>query len=178
MNYQSYEDYMRSVLGYSQIPDIYSNIYEPRTDYYYERNTNVVPHTVQYNTYNTETLNMYYPEIYKIVYPMVCKICNQNQNREITKELIDDMTEEIYRNVEDVGTELSVQNIRSQQQLKNGDVRNPNAKENEAKEVRQGNFLLKDLIRILILREFLRPNRPSRPPMPPRPPQNSWNRIY
>ena len=187
MNYQNYEDYMRSVLGYYQMPEMYSDMYEPRTDYYYERNNPQASSNIQYNTYNTETLNMYYPEIYKIVYPMICKICNQNQNREVTKELIDSMTEEIYRNVEDVGTELSMQNTKSQTQLKNGDVRNPNAKESEFRETRQSNFLLRDLIRILILREFLRPGRPPipprppigpRPPMPPRSPRNPWGGMY
>ena len=76
--------------------------------------------------------------------------------------------------------------------LKNGDVRNPNAKEPETRsDTRQRNFLLRDLIRILILRELGRPNRPGpnpmppprppRPPMPPRPPrppmQSPW-RMY
>ena len=57
--------------------------------------------------------------------------------------------------------------------LKNGDVRNPNAKEPELRsDTRQRNFLLRDLIRILILREFGRPGmRPPFPPgRPPRPP--------
>jgi len=102
---------------------------------------------------------------------------------EITEDMIDNMTDEIYRNVEDVGTELSVQANKMQTPLKNGDVRNPNAKEPEIRETRQRNFLLRDLIRILILRELSRPNRPPyrppvRPPRPPRPPRNPWGGMY
>ena len=129
--------------------------------------------TTLYTNTNTEALTEFYPEIYKLLYPMVCKICNQNNNREITKDLIDRMTDEIYVNFE--AEESPTQNnMRSP--LKNGDVRNPNAKEPEVRQTPGArNFLLRDLIRILILRELGRPgNRPpfpGRPPMPPpRPP--------
>ena len=173
MDYQNYEEYMRSVLGYSPIGNIYTDTYDGRNDYYYDMPDNIL----------NRNLDMYYPEIYKIVYPMVCKICNQNMNREITEDMIDNMTDEIYRNVEDVGTELSVQANKMQTPLKNGDVRNPNAKEPEIRETRQRNFLLRDLIRILILRVLSRPNRPPyrppvRPPRPPRPPRNPWGGMY
>lgn len=172
MDYQNYEDYMRSVLGY-QGGNIYANTYNPRNDYYYD-----MPMTTNYSNVNSETLNEFYPEIYKMVYPMVCKLCNQNMNREITKDLIDRMTDEIYVNFE--SEDRQIQNVRSP--LKNGDVRNPNAKEPEVRqETRQQNRLLRDLIRILILRELGRPGRPpigpGRPPMPPppRPPMGPGN---
>ena len=173
MDYQNYEEYMRSVLGYSPMGNIYTDTYDSRNDYYFDMQDNML----------NRNLDMYYPDIYKIVYPMVCKICNQNMNREITEDMIESMTDEIYRNVEDVGTELSVQANRNQTQLKNGDVRNPNAKEAEARETRQRNFLLRDLIRILILRELSRPNRPPQrppfmPPRPQRPPRNPWGGMY
>ena len=169
MNYNEYEDYMRSVLGY-QNGNIYTNSYGQNNDYYYN-----VP-DMQYNTttINSEELNQFYPEIYKLIYPMVCKICNQNMNKQITKDLIDSMTEEIYINFE-ADDRQNTNNVRSQPPLKNGDVRNPNAKEPEYRgETRQNNFLLRDLIRILILREFGRPIRPGfsggRPPIVPPPP--------
>ena len=167
MDNRNYEEYLRSVLGY-QNGNIYANTYDPNNDYYNNyTNMNYIAETV-----DTEKLNDFYPEIYKLIYPMVCKTCNQNMNREVTKELIEQMTEEIYVNFEADDR----QNIRTMPPLKNGDVRNPNAKEPELRgETRQGNYLLKDLIRILILREFGRPGRPvfpgGRPPiMPPPPP--------
>ena len=166
MDYQnSYEDYMRSVLGYNT-GNIYANTCNSMNDFYYDM-------TINYSNTNNEALNEFYPEIYKLLYPMVCKICNQN-NREITKDLIDRMTDEIYVNFE-AEERISQNNMRAP--LKNGDVRNPNAKEIETRQLPgERNFLLRDLIRILILRELGRPNRPQfpplgRPPMPPhRPP--------
>lgn len=159
MNYQSYEDYMKSVLGYSPYVETEST-YPEREDYY--DNPNVQP---------SQDLTPFYPEIYKITYPMVCKICNTNSNRELTKELLEQMIDEIYINVE---PEDNTTQIRQLPPLKNGDVRNPNAKEEQVvKETRQTNFLLRDLIRILILREWGRPSRPPfpRPPMGPGMPQ-------
>lgn len=173
MNYNEYEDYMRSVLGY-QNGNIYANPYSTNNDFYYNAMPNI---NTELRTFDTEKLNDFYPDIYKLVYPMVCKACNQNANREITKELIDNMTEDIYINFE-TDDRQSNNSIRNLPPLKNGDVRNPNAKEPEVRgETRQNNFLLRDLIRILILREFGRPGIPGGrppimpPPPPPRPPR-------
>ena len=158
-----YEEYMRSVLGYSQIPNnIYTNSYD---NYYYD--TNYINN--QNRNTSTEIIETMYPDIYRIVYPMVCRVCTQNSQREITMDLINSMTDEVFMNVEPV--ERPNQNVNAQRPiLKNGDVRNPNAKEPEqrTRETRQNNFLLRDLIRILLLKEWGRPNRPPiRPPFPP-----------
>ncbi|MGN1271494.1 MAG: hypothetical protein ACI4UX_06035 [Clostridia bacterium] len=161
MNYQNYEEYMRNVLGYSPYADrnyTYTDAQEDMYTYVDEMPVAERP---------TQDLTEFYPEIYKIIYPMVCKVCNMNSNREITKDLLEQMTDDIYRNVEPE-EQQSVQ--RAEIQLKNGDVINPNAKEPEQplRETRQNNFLLRDLIRILILRELGRFNRPPmRPPFPP-----------
>ena len=170
MNYNDYDEYMRSVLGY-QNGNIYANPYGTNNEFYY----NTMPSMdTEIRTIDTERLNQFYPEIYKLIYPMVCKVCNQNSGREITKELIDNLTEEIYINFESDDRQ-NTSNMRNLPPLKNGDVRNPNAKEPEVRgETRQGNYLLRDLIRILILREFGRPGRPvfpgGRPPIVPPPP--------
>lgn len=157
MNYQNYEDYMRSVLGYSPyVGNDYT--YTDEQEDIYNYSNDVMP------MQQTQDVTPFYPEIYKIIYPMVCKVCNVNLSRELTKELLEQMTDEIYRNVEP--EQEADCHTRNHTPLKNGDVRNPNAKEPQppAKETRQTNFLLRDLIRILILREW---GRPSRPPMRP-----------
>ncbi len=163
MDYQNYEEYMRSVLGYSPYVDrnyTYTNSQEDMYNNY--MNMSEAP-----NMQPTQDLTEFYPEIYKIIYPMVCKACNVNSNREVTKDLLEQITDEIYRNVE---PEEQQTTSRADVQLKNGDVINPNAKEPEqqTRETRQNNFLLRDLIRILLLKEWGRPNRPPiRPPFPP-----------
>lgn len=163
MSYQNYEEYMRSVLGYSPyVGNDYTYTDEQEDIYNYSNDTMQVTPTAP-----TQDLTPFYPEIYKIIYPMVCKVCNINLNRELTKELLDQMTDEIYQNMEPEEEECPT---RKEPPLKNGDVRNPNAKEPEVqvKESRITNFLLRDLIRILLLREWGRPGRPPmRPPFPP-----------
>ena len=171
MNYQNYEDYMRNVLGYSPYVQNEYTYQEPEDLYNYQD----MPEEVL----STQDVTPFYPEIYKIVYPMVCKVCNINLNRELTKELLEQMTDEIYNNVEP-----QENSVPTRAPLKNGDVRNPNSKDPEPiiKETRQTNYLLRDLIRILLLREWGRPSRPPlRPPMghggrpqmpPPRPGNN------
>ena len=113
MDYQSYEDYMRSVLGYNHMPnDIYANMYNNVPNNYYDMPT--------YDTsyMNTEYLNDYYPETYRMIYPMICKICNQCGNSPISKEMLESMVDEIYRNFEPEDQEEE-----KLPTLKNGDVR-------------------------------------------------------
>lgn len=163
MDYQNYEEYMRSVLGYSPYVDRNYTYTNSQEDMY----NNYVNMPATPNMQPTQDLTEFYPEIYKIIYPMVCKACNVNSNREVTKDLLEQITDEIYRNVE---PEEQQTTSRADVQLKNGDVINPNAKEPEqqTRETRQNNFLLRDLIRILLLKEWGRPNRPPiRPPFPP-----------
>ena len=159
---QSYDEYMQNILGYQ--PGFRNSFYT-------------------YNTYNNNNVDLeaLYPEIYKIVYPMVQKVCNQN-TKPITKELIDDMVNEIYTTIEpnepiniNVNLTNSTRDVSNNSDSKkiNKSEAKPEVREArtvDTKESRQGNFLMNDLIRILILRELLgRPqNRPpQRPPMRP-----------
>jgi len=193
MYYQNYEDYMRSVLGYP----IQQNTYEiyPYAEVPYET-SQIYSHSVRYSD---EIMDLY-PEIYKVVNPMVCKICDIN-TKPITRELINQMTDEIYMNLEtdpetdtivnvrvntsnegekteknsrtSVTTQNTMQNRASKTKLDN---EKSEMRQSEIKEDRQRrpNNSLKDLIRILILNRLLGgfPGRPPRPqpPRPPRPP--------
>lgn len=158
MNNSLYEDYMRSVLGYSPIE--YQNTYD----------TNYNTYNSMYNRTNFEMqeIEKCYPDIYILVYPMIQKAC-MNNTRPITRELIDDMTEEIYFSIED--------NEIGENRGKEQDLNTKDNIENRTMQIR--NRTLNDLIRILILRELLgRPgNMPNRSPhhrppqtQPPRPP--------
>lgn len=152
-----YEEYMQNFLNYPA--NGYQNTYEQRMENYpYTSNPQ---NMLGYNfpIYNMEnrrnmgnfTIEQYYPEIYKIVYPMVKKACSQ-QNRGITKDLIDNMVEEVYTNIEaNDGINLNI--------TLNNDVRGEKEVENneeivENRQCRRNN-LLNDLIRILVLRELI-----------------------
>ncbi len=169
MDYQNYEEYLRSVMDYSPyIKDNYT--YQEQEDMY-TNSDGVI------EMQNIQDVTPFYPEIYKLVYPMVCKTCNMNGRRELTKELLEQMTDEIYKNIE------PEEMVEVRTPLKNGDVINPNSKDPKPiiSETRCTNYLLRDLIKILLLREWGRPSRPQprppyRPPMPPPPPRPGNNR--
>ena len=145
MNDSIYEQYMRNVLGYQAMNN---NTY----DMYYDNWD--MSNMVSMNNIQMQELENCYPEIYTIVYPMVQRACIQN-TRPITRELIDNMTDEIYFAIED------------KEMLEN---RNKEEK-GEDRQIRR-NTNLNDLIRILILRELLgRPGFPGGRPPRPRPPR-------
>lgn len=176
---ESYEDYIRSILGYPNINNnnsmpTYSNDYED--DYYNNKQE------------NRNELEEMYPEIYKIIYPMITKKCSEIKEP-LTKELLDDITDEIHSAVE-VNNEINLNiNINNNQPKTNRNeikksVMNSESKqvsnkeptrENRGGENRQSfNRDLHDLIKILLIRELTgrpgfrpRPLRPPRPPMSP-----------
>lgn len=81
MYYQNYEDYMRSVLGY---PMDMQNTYQE--NYFNESRTD-------------DNLEDLYPEIFKVINPLIVDVCDKN-NRAITKNILEDMVEEVYAKVE------------------------------------------------------------------------------
>ena len=145
-----YEEYMRSVLGFDTQKTY--NMYS----------SDSIDQMNAMNNIQQQELENCYPDIYRIVYPMVQKAC-MNNTRMVNKELIDELTDEIYFTVED--NELT-------------ENRNSNSKNSENRQLENRQRVIRNpglnnLIRILLLREFLgRPGRPGhRPPMgPPRPP--------
>lgn len=195
MDYQSYEDYMRQVLGYSSYNPIYENYNyksRPYTDTYY-RNDNT-------NSLNSE-YDDFYPEIYHLINPMVCKVCSAN-TEPITKELIEKMTEEIYNSIESDIVNVRIEtkkediakrpenninekttkkaelnnidkaNIEKNNMYKNSiektNIDRPMDRNNIVKETRRNDQFLRDLIKILILKQlFGGGNRPNtKPPRP------------
>ena len=180
---ETYDDYIRSILGYPN-----NNMY----------NTNSGENDYMYSAQNnsSEELEQYYPEIYKIIYPMVCKSCDNNSSP-ITRELIENMTDEIYFAVEsdnEIDLNITINNevrnnnsevqSNSTQSIKNRNISNTkdknitikeeHRKDKENREDRRiRNNTLRDLIKILIIRQLLRnrPNRPNFPHQPPRPPR-------
>ncbi len=150
-----YEDYMQNLLGIQMNP--YQDTYE-----YLSRNTAMMDNSVD--------LEECYPEIYRIIYPMVRSACMRN-TRTVTRELIDEMTQDIYSNIE-TGDIINLNiNIDNSENRDTSEVK----KDDKVRQVenRQFNRPLNDLIRILLIRELLgRPNfgRPNPPrTMPPRP---------
>ena len=105
MYYQNYEDYMRQVLGYPiNDPNIYES-YDYRNNQTYEDTYSSRNQVV--SNLSEEEIRDCYPEIYNLVYPMVCKVCDTN-TQPITRELIEKMTDEVYLAIEDTSTVVNI----------------------------------------------------------------------
>lgn len=165
---ESYEDYIRSILGYPN----YNNSFE--NDYNYYKPVNYR------NTDQLSELENYYPEIYKIVYPMIRNTC-MNNTENVTEELIDKLSDEIYSALEN-NNEINLSiNLTNDVPSNRNRSTSSNVNKKEATVESRGedrqfrNRGLQDLIRILLIREFLGNSGRflgNRPPMPPpnRPP--------
>lgn len=175
-----YEEYIRSVLGYPSTANMNQN----------QMYQNEYPNPSQINMRND--LEECYPEIYKIIYPMAKKACDGNMGAN-SREEIERMTDEIYSALEDsnqinvninLGNTVSTTNMNRTQnrteiskeefQKKNSEkqeVENRNIETESRISPRNNN--LRDLIKILLIRELLRRRHnhfPPRPPHNPRPP--------
>ena len=164
-----YEEYMRNSLGYNQMPSMNMNQMNPMAEMY-ESEGNF--------TCDQTSVDDMYPEIYRIVYPMICKAC-MAVNENVTEDLVSRITNEVYMNVENMEVmqeNRSSVNTQANKSAKS-DSLNRTSSNNSSntlsnvrqQETRQRNPLLRDLIRILVLRELI--GNPGRPPRP-RPPFN------
>ena len=167
-----YEEYMRNSLGYNQMPMM--NMNQMNMNYMvpemYETEGNYMC--------NQASIEDMYPEVYRIVYPMICKAC-MVVNENITEDLVSRITNEVYMNVENMempcetrSSSISVspqssKNIKSDSLSNKASLNINTSSSNTRQETRQTNPILRDLIRILVLRELIgNPGRPPRPQPP------------
>ena len=151
---QTYDEYIRSVLGYSNLDGYRNNNYFNMPDQ---------------SLYSSDDLEQMYPEVYRIVYPMVCSACDRIQfpNTPITEDMVTQMTDDIYDRVEAdsrINIEINITADTSEN--------NDRQVSNESRQrIRPRNRFLRDLIRILLLQELFRRRRrfPGRMPFPMRP---------
>lgn len=172
-NNTSYEKYMRTVLGYT--PNCMQDTFDTN-DYYIIGSNN--------NYMNDSSLDDLYPDMYKKVYPLVCKECNTN-TMPITREILEQMTDNVLNQIEidlKIQTNVKIETRKEDTKPQNSRQLEGNTR-TEDRAPRRDNTL-RDLIKILILKELIDRGRfpgnrppffPGRPPMPgpgqnPRPP--------
>lgn len=173
----SYEEYMQTVLGYT--PNCMQNTMYSN-DYYIVQTNNSI-------------LDELYPEMYKKIYPLICKQCNTN-TMPVTKEILEQMTDNVLSQIEiDLKIQTNVKIETRKEDVKNTSQRNQtsnarqkdiNIEEIDREDRNRRNNTLRDLIKILIIRELLDrghqnkpPHFPTRPPMQGgRPPFQGGNR--
>ena len=153
--YNSYEEYMQSMLGMN-----FPNTYMQNNNYYEPRMQEV----------NIPDVNKLYPEIYGVVYPLVQKVCSRRTGGSINEMQIDEMVEEVF-NVIEPGDDV-LQGKDNGSTPRNSDVKNIKVKETRRP---NNNYLLRDLIRILIIRELLQGGWQNNIPRPPMGGVVRWN---
>ena len=178
---ETYDDYISSILGYPARNQFEQFNQEQQEYQGYQEYRNPTFNTNINVSGNNVELENSYPEIYKIVYPMVAKKCDNMRGNNITKDDIENMTDEIYYALEsrnETQVNINLTNNMSTAKTSNNLNKKPEVKVSATTgEKRQLNGGLRDLIQILLIRELLNRRRPPfRPPMPnppgpgPRPP--------
>lgn len=153
---QTYDDYMRSILGYPNQDEFRNNTYFNMP-------------TQDINSYSDDFEKMY-PEVYRVVYPMVCSACDRMQvsTTPVTEEMVSQMTNDIYDRVAADGR-INIDINVSTEVRESEDRQTPSTETRQRRRPR--NRFLRDLIRILLLRELFNRRRrfPNRFPFPMRP---------
>ena len=159
----NYDDYIRQVLGYSN----------------YKVNDKKEENKKKENDEERIQISKYYPDIYNVVYPMINKRCKE-VNSDINESLLEDLVDEIYYELEgddedDEDIKINVNIKENKDSKKTKDIntlrqeirekelhRNRNNKEeikiineNRGKHCKKKNKNIRDLIKILIIRELL-----------------------
>ena len=152
---QSYDDYMRSILGYPNLDGYRNNTYGCMTN--------------QDIDSSSDDIEQMYPEVYRVVYPMVCSACDRIQfaTTPLTEEMVSRMTDDIYDRVESDGRINIEVNVTTE--VRESEDRQTPTETRQRRRPR--NRFLRDLIRILLLRELFNRRRrfPGRFPFPMRP---------
>lgn len=142
MDFQNYNDYMRSTMGFSGMnnpnmcmnmncPSPYQNMVQPSDD----------------------DLERMYPDTYRIVHPMVVSACAMvNVSMPVTEDMVDRMTDDIYdRAVTDrrISVDINV-GVESRE--------NSSESSDDFRQMRprRRNRFFRDFIRVLLLRELFR----------------------
>lgn len=166
MDYQSYDDYMRSVMGmgYQNMNNMNccnmnsSNMCMNQATPYQNMSMNQMNQMNQ----SCDYLERMYPDTYHIIHPMVVTACNMVTGP-VSEEMLDNMTNDIYDRAEkdsrisiDINIGVEIRENENSKQLSEDSRQRP----------RRRNRFLRDLIRILLIRELLNRRRPGFPMRP------------
>lgn len=144
MFYPTYDDYMRDVFYFNGLANNGMGCW---------------------NNPNTgNNLNDFYPSIYRIVFPVVQRVVSAGNFQIVNEDAISNAVETIYGIVEgDINQTQSVSGQNNQcSSNNNANSNNCNGSNNSTRV--SNNLLLKDLIRILIIRELISRNNVRRFP--------------
>lgn len=164
MYYQNYDDYMRDVFYFNQMPNQNMGFQMPNQNMGFNQmnSGNQIPN------YN----NMY-PSIYRIIQPVVSRVVTGNNYQYLTEESLSSMVDTVYNIVEGDVTTVSENESqssnsnqpRTQSQSTTQTSAQPTNSSSRCNDNNQNaTVLLKDLIRIMILKEIMNRNNMRRMP--------------
>lgn len=150
MHYSNYDDYMNTILGYSNFN---ANVN------YTNRSMSTTPCQDMCSHY--DNLERLYPEVYKVIYPIIFSVCS-HVNLPITEEMLQSMTDNVYDQVEKDGR-INIEVYVNMKSTENDTSVSETTRQPMMPHHR--NRFFNDFIRILLLRELLgrRPGFPFRP---------------
>jgi len=121
-------DYMQDMYFYNQNPNTYINSFQTQNNVMQNQTTN---------------LSYFYPSIYKLVAPVTLKVISNSNLQYINEDVINNLADTVYNIVEgDTKSNTTIQNESNYQ--------NNNQKQTD----KNDNMLLKDLIKILVIKEL------------------------
>ncbi len=180
MFYSNNDNYMQDLYFYNQTPN---NTYFPNNMPNYNipltQNQNMI--NPMYNNSNMnanqmcQNINNLYPNIYRIINPVVLKVIANSNYQFLNDDVLNNMTDTVYNIVEgqidyDDNISTTTENSQSTSSNTNSVSSNSNSRVTETRQSNtsqtsnsksnRNDNLLKDIIKILILKEILsRPNR-------------------
>ena len=141
MFYPSYEDYMRDIFYFNGL-----------------QNTN---NGYPYMGFNNQNLNDYFPSIYRIVNPVVQKVINGNNYQFTNEDSVNNIVDVVLgitagdiNTLENVGNSADTRRPSQNQNCNSNSNANTNTNSQNQQENRENNTLLRDLIKILTIKEL------------------------
>ncbi len=181
MYYQNYDDYMRDVFYFNQMPN--QNIGYPNMGYNMQNpnlafnnpnvnmNSNFSNGNQNYNNMYPNYNNMY-PDIYRIIQPVVSRVVTGNNYQYINDDNLNSMVDTVYNIIEGENMSTNSENknntttstttnqrTNSNSQNNTQNTGNSNSQVSDPSNNNQNSSnLLKDLIKILIIKEIINRN--------------------
>ncbi|MBP3595837.1 MAG: hypothetical protein J6J60_00325 [Clostridia bacterium] len=169
MYYQNYDDYMRDVFYFNQIPNPIQNPNMGCQNVGFNQSVNTIG---QMNPMNqTINYNNMFPSIYRIVQPVVARVVTGNNYQYITEDNLNSMVDTVYNIVEGDVANNNESDSQTTQTVSAQTTRTQNANTNNSSnnvsntrncENQNATVLLKDLIKILLLKEIISRNNMRR----------------
>ena len=132
----NYDGYMQDFYFYNQNPNTYMNF-----------NPGFMPN---YNSAHTINLSYYYPSLYKILMPVIIRVIQNSNFQFLNEEVINNIVDTVYSIVEgDV-----IQPEPRAETANNINQQNGNSQTNKPNNSNRDNELLKDIIKILVIKEL------------------------